>query len=156
MPFTWSFRPLWIPRFSLRFITPGCFQMTKSFGNPSPLFPCLTFLGFSREASMPFSNSDEHKGGPFPNYSSKAKYFSSFITSNNLLDVGYIGPCFTWCNIQEGLAPRWARLDRFLANSSWFWMFNFISNQHLTCLNLDHSPLFLTARIVNLSPNKIF
>lgn len=56
----------------------------------------------------------EHRGGIFfPYYASKAGAFSNFIFDNNLLDLGFSGSIFTWCNGQVGLARCWARLDRF-------------------------------------------
>lgn len=61
----------------------------------------------------------QNTGGHFLNYSSKSHYFNDFIVQNGLLDLGYIGINFTWCNNQAGLARRHARLDRFLANVPW-------------------------------------
>lgn len=42
-------------------------------------------------------------------------FFLNFIEDNNLLDLHYISPNFTWCNNQSGTARHWARLDRCLA-----------------------------------------
>lgn len=56
-----------------------------------------------------------HKGGRFSYYSRKSHFFLNFIEDNNLLDLHYIGPNFTWCNNQSGTARHWARLDRCLA-----------------------------------------
>lgn len=46
----------------------------------------------------------EYKGGPFYYYAHKALMFSNFISTNSLLDIGYIGNIFSWCNDQVGLA----------------------------------------------------
>lgn len=43
-------------------------------------------------------NDNEHKGGAFRNYASKANIFMNFIFANNLFDLGYIGSNFTYCN----------------------------------------------------------
>lgn len=58
-------------------------------------------------------NPDEHMDGPFSYYSSKARAFHDFISLNSLLDMGFVGPNYTWCNGQQGLGRRWARLDCF-------------------------------------------
>lgn len=86
------------------------------------------------------------KGVLFWSYSLKSKFFFSSISNNNLLDLGFVGLSFTWCNGQESLARRWARLVHFLANASWLLNYNFFSNQHLAHLNSDHAPFFLTTR----------
>lgn len=99
---------------------------------------------------------EEHKGGSFRNYSSKSKAFTTFIQSNNLLDLGFTGSCFTWCNGHDGLTRRWARLDRFLSNSNWFIKFNYISSQHHDRINFDHTPMFLTAHDSPSPFSKIF
>ena len=57
-------------------------------------------------------------GGNFSNYSRKAMLISDFIAKSSLVDISYIGNPFTWCNGQVGFARRWARLDRFLANTN--------------------------------------
>lgn len=52
--------------------------------------------------SIAFPN--EHKGGSFRYYSRKARYFLNFINENNLLDLYFTGPIFTWCNNQIGVS----------------------------------------------------
>lgn len=44
----------------------------------------------------------KHKGGTFSYYSRNAHYFLKFIEDNNLLDLHFSGPRFTWCNNQAG------------------------------------------------------
>lgn len=102
------------------------------------------------------SSREEHRGGNFSHYASKSSFFSDFIFSNNLFDLGFSGSRFTWCNGQEGLARRWARLDRFLANSLWLLDFQRISNTHLPRIFSDHSPLLLSAFKSAYTPKKSF
>lgn len=47
---------------------------------------------------------NEPKGGSFCNYVSKANFFSDFILTNHLSDLGFVGSYYTWCNGQVGLA----------------------------------------------------
>lgn len=42
---------------------------------------------------------DEHKGGGFSYYSKNASYFLNFTDENNLFDLHFLGPKYTWCNI---------------------------------------------------------
>lgn len=86
------------------------------------------------------SSYEDHRGGSFKNYAAKANIFSNFILDNSLIDLGFTGPRFTWCNGQDGMACCWARLDRFLANPSWFSTSQNFSNKHLAKTNSDHSP----------------
>lgn len=88
---------------------------------------------------------NEHRGGSYRYYACKARLFSKFIASNDLLDVGFIGPDFTWCNKQSGLARHWARLDRYLVNTTWISKFDAYVINHLPRLFSDHAPLFLKA-----------
>lgn len=99
--------------------------------------PCLLTDDFNA-----ISNMTEYRGGSFKNYSSKLNLFSSFISNNNLIDLGFVGPCFTWCNNQDVLARRWARLDRFLANTSWILKYNFYLNLHFAHIIFYYSPFF--------------
>lgn len=59
---------------------------------------------------------EKHKCGLYAYYSCKAHYFLNFIEDNNLLDLQFSGPRFTWCNNQAGVSRRWDRLDRCLVN----------------------------------------
>lgn len=61
---------------------------------------------------------DEHKGGFHYSYSYKAYLFFNFNMSNALLDVGFIGTKYTWCDNCLGFTRRWARLDHCLVNSN--------------------------------------
>ena len=43
----------------------------------------------------------------------------SRVDSYNFKDLGYIGPDFTWCNMQEGDDKIYLRLDKALATQNW-------------------------------------
>ncbi|KAJ0960519.1 hypothetical protein J5N97_001609 [Dioscorea zingiberensis] len=99
---------------------------------------------------------EEHRGGRFDYYNPKSKLFNEFINVNHLFDLGYIGSPFTWCNNQLGLARRWARLDRFLANNDWVSKFDSYFNKHLPRTASDHSPLLLTATSGSQHKHRVF
>ncbi|XP_016491548.1 uncharacterized protein LOC107811177 [Nicotiana tabacum] len=58
-----------------------------------------------------------------------------------LVDLGYVGPRFTWCNNRRPSKRIWKRLDRILVNDKW--MQNFHNNyfRHLVRTGSDHLPL---------------
>lgn len=89
-------------------------------------------------------NQNEHFGGSFSYYAPKSTLFSDFISNNGLLDLGFLGSPFTWCNGRSGLACRWARLNCFLANTEWILLFKNASIVRLPHINSNHSPLFLS------------
>lgn len=53
-------------------------------------------------------------------------------------DLGFSGPKFTWCNMQEGSNIIYLRLDRAFANSEWLNCFNNVKVHHLVESTLDH------------------
>lgn len=52
-------------------------------------------------------------------YDTKACFFKNFVDSNNLFDLVFSSPSFTWCNNQTGSARYWARLYHCLVNMEW-------------------------------------
>lgn len=99
---------------------------------------------------------EEHRGGAHYYYRRKASVFSKFIATNNLLDVNFVGSPYTWCNNQQGLARRWARLDRCLVNPVWSNCFYAYLVTHLPRFLSDHSPLLLSVSPRNFSKKKLF
>ncbi|KAJ0975083.1 hypothetical protein J5N97_017048 [Dioscorea zingiberensis] len=99
---------------------------------------------------------EEHRGRGFDHYSIKSKIFNEFVIANHLQDFGFYGSPYTWCNNQQGLARRWARLDRFLANSDWLNNFDSYITKHLPRTASDHSPLFLNAKFFCQPKYKVF
>lgn len=94
-----------------------------------------------------------------PSFFRIIKFFGILLqikTLNNLFDLGFSSSSFTWYNAQNGLARRWAKLDRFLANFQWLLSFKDYSNYHLPHTNSNYSPLFLNAKNSPKFLNKIF
>lgn len=98
---------------------------------------------------------DEHRGGSHYYYSIKAFVFR-FISTNNLLDVNYVGSLYTWCNIQHGLARWWARLDYCLVNLMRSNSFDTCLIKHLLRFLSDHSPLLLSIYPHDVCEKKTF
>ncbi|XP_038974801.1 uncharacterized protein LOC120106025 [Phoenix dactylifera] len=61
----------------------------------------------------------EKMGGKPFSHERKVKEFEDFLTTNGLIDLGFTGPRFTWCNNQQGPARVWERLDRACATAGW-------------------------------------
>ncbi|XP_058092543.1 uncharacterized protein LOC131238990 [Magnolia sinica] len=51
--------------------------------------------------------------------SSSASDFADALNRAGLLDAGFSGNQFPWCNNQSGQSRSWARLDRICCNSPW-------------------------------------
>ncbi|BFG30816.1 hypothetical protein CerSpe_170900 [Prunus speciosa] len=88
----------------------------------------------------------EKSGGSEPSHS-RPKFLHNFMSKMALMDLGYVGPCFTWrgrvCSgdlVQE-------RLDRGLVNYEWKTAWPNTTVYHETVVGSDHSPL-----IVNCEP----
>jgi hypothetical protein len=72
------------------------------------------------------------------------KNFSNMVDYCQLLDLGFSGPKFTWCNRQEGVSFVKERLDRGMANSQWCELFPTQQVSVLAARSSDHAPLFLS------------
>ncbi|XP_019266683.1 PREDICTED: uncharacterized protein LOC109244105 [Nicotiana attenuata] len=97
----------------------------------------------------------EKKGGK-PHGMSKSLPFIQCIMDCELIDPGYSGSIFTWCN---GWCPEkriWKRLDRVLINQEWLNLFDSTSVNHLIRTGSDHSPLFVIAKTTHREPIKYF
>lgn len=79
--------------------------------------------------------------------------FRETIMRNELIDAGFIGDVFIWCNNHRGHERIWERLDRALINLLFQSEFSDFSVKHLIRISSDHSPLLL--RFENASPGFI-
>ncbi|KAH0773047.1 hypothetical protein KY290_010184 [Solanum tuberosum] len=98
---------------------------------------------------------EEKKGGNAHNIS-KSMPFINCILDSGLLDMGFTGSPYTWCN---GRAPKrriWARLDRALANSEWIQSFSESSVEHLVRTGSDHAPMLISTSNSLREPKKYF
>ena len=69
--------------------------------------------------------------------------FQDVLDDCEFMDLGLIGPKFTWSKNFDSGHSVWERLDHGLATNSWFLRFLGTWVYHLPCLSLDHCPLLL-------------
>jgi hypothetical protein len=60
-----------------------------------------------------------------------------------LMDLGFAGPKYTWCNGQMGGGITRVRLDRAVANQDWSRLFDVVSVDVLSRCGSDHNPLLV-------------
>ena len=80
--------------------------------------------------------------------------FRDVIDECRFMDLGYVGPKFTWSRHFNTGISIWERLDRGLAMNSWFLKFLGSWVHHLQCDSSDHYPLHVTFLDSIPSPSK--
>ena len=75
--------------------------------------------------------------------------FQEVVQLCDLHDMGYTGHAFTWSNNRSGEPNVQERLDRFLANSAWLYIFSWHQVSHLPKRRSDHLPILLECRHSN-------
>ncbi|XP_060211692.1 uncharacterized protein LOC132639246 [Lycium barbarum] len=88
------------------------------------------------------------KQGGTPHRMSKSLSFLQCIMECDLVDPGYSGSNFIWCNGWSPDKRVWQRLDRVLVNHEWMNLFDSTSVDHLIRTGSDHS-LLLTIALTN-------
>ena len=76
------------------------------------------------------------------------------IDEYGFMDLRFIGSQFTWSKHFEDGHSIWGRLDKGLANSSWFLKFPSSRVHHLNCSFLDHLPFLINLSGLNQVPRK--
>jgi exonuclease III len=97
----------------------------------------------------------EEKQGGRDFGSSSHNVFSDFVQVMGLVDLGYNGNPFTWCNKRHGRAKIKERLDHGLSNHDWLLLFPDSIVHHLPATASDHNPIKITTE-GNSSPLKPF
>jgi hypothetical protein len=69
--------------------------------------------------------------------------FKKFIDHAGLVDLGFVGNPYTWCNKRQGLASIKERLDRGLASLNWIHLHPEYAITHIPATNSDHHPILL-------------
>lgn len=80
--------------------------------------------------------------------------FHEVIHHCKFKDIGYCGPDFTWCNMQEGDRRMYLRLDRALATYEWIDYYKDIKVHHLVDSTSDHYALLIIDTMVQKYPNR--
>ncbi|PKU70999.1 Putative ribonuclease H protein [Dendrobium catenatum] len=96
---------------------------------------------------------EEKKGGKRFRFSAGAQEMVAFMGDNDLHDIGFEGPRYTWSNNKDGASRIWVRLDRVLMNSEGLAAAPFASVRHLSRVASDHCPLLLHVGRGNNTPN---
>ncbi|KAL0925295.1 hypothetical protein M5K25_003616 [Dendrobium thyrsiflorum] len=86
---------------------------------------------------------EDKRGGKRFSFSQGPQEMKQFLATNDLHEVGFIGPRFTWCNNKEGRSRIWERLDRCLINSVALQLVPLAFVKHLARVASDHSPIAL-------------
>ncbi|WCJ35671.1 DNAse I-like superfamily protein [Euphorbia peplus] len=99
----------------------------------------------------------EEKQGGSARIFDRCASFANWINSLNLVDLGFVGPNFTW---YRGATPRTrvaCRLDRALSNVAWRTTFPEAIVRHLPRNNSDHVPILVDFKgVIPSKPNSPF
>ena len=97
------------------------------------------------------SRQDEKVGGGLRPYN-QMQLFRELTDECGFMDLGYVGPKFTWARHFENGNSIWEGLDRGLATNSWFLKFPGTRVYHLHFNSSDHIPLHII--FLGLDPPK--
>ncbi|KAL0910144.1 hypothetical protein M5K25_021087 [Dendrobium thyrsiflorum] len=86
---------------------------------------------------------DDKRGGRKFSFSQGPKEMRDFMLGNDLHDIGFVGPRYTWCNNKTGGGCILERLDRCLLNSLAISCIQVAVVRHLARIASDHYPLVL-------------
>ena len=85
---------------------------------------------------------NEKSGGAERSQSQMDK-FRKVVNDCGFKDLGYLGPDFTWCNMQSGGSRMYLRLDRAFATIDWIDKFSEVKINHLVDSTSDHCVLYV-------------
>lgn len=83
------------------------------------------------------------KIGGLPVASSSCNGLYNLILDFSLVDLGFVGPLFTWCNSRKGNRQIKGRIDKGYATSAWTTLLPKALISHLPRTTSDHCPIFL-------------
>ncbi|XP_071901112.1 uncharacterized protein [Coffea arabica] len=100
--------------------------------------------------------SNEEKWGGTWRDEGSFKAFKNFINDNQLMDIGFEGHPWTWCNNWEGEGEIKQRLDRGLCSYPWLQVFDKVKCKHLDSFASDHSMLLIDTHPTKFRRKKRF
>ncbi|XP_071905749.1 uncharacterized protein [Coffea arabica] len=100
--------------------------------------------------------SNEEKWGGNWREDRSFKDFKDFLNENQLMDIGFEGHPWTWCNNWESEGEIRQRIDRGLCNYPWYKMFEKVSCKHLDTYASNHSMLLIDTKPGKIKKKKRF
>lgn len=83
----------------------------------------------------------------------RCKGINEWMFEENLVDLGYTGPIFTWMRGKDSDTFKGARLDRALSTIEWINMFPKVTVKHLPFIKSDHA--LILVRLDNKQEEKV-
>lgn len=128
---------------------PGIWQQIHYFIKSRGLPTCV--IGDFNEVM-----SREEKWRGSSQFSQPNRAFRDWIRDDGLVDLGHVGPAYTWSNGQDGRASISQQLDRVLATVSWTMLYFKAAVFHLPHFNSDHLPILLRTNPARTRDRKDF
>ncbi|XP_074287676.1 uncharacterized protein LOC141612826 [Silene latifolia] len=85
---------------------------------------------------------------------SGAVEFNQWKINNQLVDIPFKGPRYTWCNNRKGQKRVYERLDKALGSKDWFMLFPETGIKHFPIQISDHAPIELDLHLTRNKSNK--
>ncbi|KAF9606619.1 hypothetical protein IFM89_027059 [Coptis chinensis] len=98
----------------------------------------------------------EEKRGGKPVGNQESKHFMEMVNMCGLIDLGFNGPIYTWCNNQQGRNRVLKRINRFLANAQWRVLHPNAKVFHKPNLESDHKIFLLHLNSAQLKLRRPF
>lgn len=96
------------------------------------------------------------KFGPRPVNVARMSTFCWLVKDCGLVDLGFSGLAYTWCNKHFNTNPTFERLDRSLGNAEWCAAFPSTTVFHLPMMISDHAPILTVLQSSRAKPRKPF
>ncbi|XP_074300304.1 uncharacterized protein LOC141631545 [Silene latifolia] len=82
--------------------------------------------------------------------------FNIWRVSNELVDIPFKGPRYTWCNNRKGDKRVYERIDQELGSKDWFSLFPNIATKHYHIQILDNAPIELDLNLTRNVSKKLY
>ena len=128
--------------FSAVYASPRIEEMSILWNNLFSLAELQSMAWFiARDFNEPLLDEDKFGGR---NISlNRSLLFKDYLDKCNMIDLGFLGPRFTWTNGRELSALIQERIDKFFVNPNWCSTFPEARVSHLTRCHSDHCPVLL-------------